>query len=227
MKTTLLFSTLFFLSTASFAQTKVKNSEAIKDQTSIQSNKAGSQVNSSANASSATSIHSNIVNKAKNGSTAEIQEGNKAMAAEKQALAAEANDKGQRISKEASQDRSVSASAHSNTKVKASEGDNNASNNTSLNNGATVSSSRIKNRGNQLKDDEKAGIKTQANATVENSNQVKTNVNKTAIKADKGISTASSTVVHTGAASAHAIHPRPASIKMGTMVKTNAGIRIR
>src|SRR5665647_341997 len=227
MKTTLLFSTVLLLSTASFAQTTIKNSEAIKDQTSIQSNKGGSQVNNSGSTSSATTIQSNAVNNAGHKSHAEIKKEKKAMATEKQAVATQAKEKGQESKQMASEDHTVSASAHSNTKVNASEGDNNYSNNTSLNNGATVSSSRIKNRGNQLKDEEKAAIKTQANATVENTNQVKTNVNKTAIKGSEKINAGSSAAIHTAAASAHAIHPRPASIKMGTMVKTNAGIRIR
>jgi hypothetical protein len=227
MKTTLLFSTVLLLSAASFAQTKVKNSEAIKDQTSIQSNKGGSQVNNSGNASSATTIQSNAVYNAGHKSHAEIKKEKKAMANEKHTVATKAKEKGQESKQMASEDRTVSASAHSNTRVNASEGDNNVSNNASLNNGATVSSTHIKNRGNQLKDEEKSAIKTQANATIENTNHVKTNVNKTAIKGSEKIKTASSAAIHARAASARAIHPRPASIKMGTMVKTNAGIRIR
>jgi len=227
MKTTLLFSTALLLSAASFAQTTVKNSDAIKNHSTIQSDKGGSQVNSSGNASSATYIQSNAANKAENKSYAEIKKEKKAVANEKHTVATKAKEKGQESEEIASQDRTVSASAHSNTKVNASEGDNNYSNKTSINNGATLSTAHTKNRGNQLKNEEKAAITSKTNATMENSNHVVTNVNKTAIKGDEKINTTSSAAIHSEAASAHAIHLRPASMNMRTRVKTNGGIRIK
>jgi len=227
MKTTLLLSIGFLFSAASFAQTNVKNSEAIKDHASIESNKGASQVNTSGNASSATSIQSNALNKAGNKSHAEIKKEKKAVATEKNTVATEASAKGQETKKIALQDHTVSASAHSNTKINASEGDNKISSNTSSNNGASLSTAHIKNRGSQVKNEGKAAIKTQANATVETTNRVKTHVNKTAIKAGKKINTASSSAVQAHAASAHAIQTRPVSIKTGTMVNANGGIKIR
>ncbi len=226
MKTTLLFSTVFLFSTASFAQTTVKNSEAIKNKTSIQSSNAGSQIDNSGNASSATSIQSNAVNKTQSKSYAEIKKGKKAAITEKHTLASEAKAKGEESKKAASQNHTVSVSTHSNTNANASEKDNNLGNNTSLDNGAAPSSAKIKNSGNQVKDEEKAAIISKTNATMENSNHAKTTATKTAIKAGEKINTASSTAVHAGAASAHSIHVKPVSVKTGTMIKTNAGIKL-
>ena len=90
MKTTLLLSIGFLFSAASFAQTNVKNSEAIKDHAGIESNKGASQINTSGNASSATSIQSNAVNKAGNKSHAEIKKEKKAVETEKNTVATEA-----------------------------------------------------------------------------------------------------------------------------------------
>lgn len=227
MKKTLLISTALLFSAVTFAQTTVKNSEAIKDKTTIQSSKDGSKVNSSGNATSATSIQSNTANNAGGKSYAEIKKENKEAATEKQKLVTQAKDKEQKSEKMASKDRTVSASAHSNTSVNASAGDNNYSNNTSLNDGATVSTAHLKNRGKQIKNEEKATVTAKTNSTLENGNQVATRVNKTAVKGGEKINTTSSTAVQSGAASAHIVKPRPASIKMNTMVKTNAGIRIK
>lgn len=220
MKKTLLFSTVLFFSTVSFAQTTVKNSEAINNNTHIQSNKNNSQVSNSGNASSATSIQSHEVNKVEGKSYAEIKKEKKVVAAEKNTI--ETQSKVQEPKKLAFQDQSVLISTHSNTKVNASAKDNNLSNNTFVKNSATLSTAEIKKKGNQLKAEKKAVIKTQAKATVENSNRVKANVNKTAVKAGKKINTISSTAVKSGAAS---IQIRPV-VKTRTMVKTNAGIKI-
>ena len=108
MKTTLLFSTVLLLSAASFAQTTVKNRDAIKGNSSIQSNKGGSEVHSSGNASPSTNIQSNGVNKVENKSYAEIKKEKKAIAAEKHTVATEAKAKAQESKKMASQDHSRS-----------------------------------------------------------------------------------------------------------------------
>jgi len=237
MKKTFLFSAVLLFSAASFAQTSVKNSEAIKHQTSVESNESGSHVNASANASSATSIHSNAAHK-KNKSHAEIKKEKKALAAEKRAQAAEANNKGQMISGIASdhsastsgrskgqlisgiasEGRSNSASAHSKTKANVADEDNNLSDNTSLNGTA-----EIKNRRKQIKNEEKENMEAAGDATVKSSNHVKTHINKKAIHAHKKINATSANVVE----AAHAIQPKPVSIKTGAQVRTNAGIKIR
>jgi hypothetical protein len=261
MKTTLLLLSGLFLSVASFAQTTVKNSEAIKHQTSVESNRSGSHVNSSADASSASSIHSNAVNKSKNQSRAEIKKEKKAIAAEKRAQAAEANAKGKLISGIASEKQDASTSADSKTEANAkgklisgiasekqnaststdskteanakgklisgiaSEGRSNAADvkethvagsnvdgNTSLEIG--TSGKQIKNRKN---------IDAAGNASVKSDNRVKARLHKKAIKSHKKIHATSSNVVE----AAHAIHPKPVSIKTGTQVKANAGIKIK
>jgi hypothetical protein len=78
-----------------------------------------------------------------------------------------------------------------------------------------------------VKNEEKANIKAQADATAENSTRVKRNVAKTTIREEKRINTASSATVKAGTASAHSIHPRPVSVKTRTMVRTNGGINIK
>jgi hypothetical protein len=57
MKTTFLISGMLIISAALSAQTTVKNSDAAKGKTSIQSNKSGSDINSTGSASTATHIH--------------------------------------------------------------------------------------------------------------------------------------------------------------------------
>lgn len=227
MKKTLLISTALLFSVITFAQTTVKNSEAIKDNTTIQTSKSGSKVNNSGNASGATSIQSHTATKAENKSYAELKEQNEKAAKAKQTLVMQANDKEQKSEKMASKDHSVSASAHSNTSVHASAEDNNYSNNASINDGATVSTARLKSKGTQIKNEEKAAVTAKTDATLENGNHVAAQVNKIAEKGGEKINATSTAAVKSGAATAHIVKPRPASIKMNTMVKTNAGIRIR
>ena len=238
MKKTFLFSAVLLFSAGSFAQTSVKSSEAVKHQTNVESNRSGSHVNASANASSTSAIHSDVISKAKNKSRAEIKKEKKALAAEKRAQVAEANNKGQMISGIASgqtaspsgsnkggvisgiasEGRSISASAHSQTKANVAAGHNNLSNNTSLNSSAKVKHSR-----KQIKNEEKETRKVAGVATVKTSKHVKKHVNKKAIHARKKINATSANVVE----AAHAIRPKPVSTKTGAQVRTNAGIKIR
>jgi hypothetical protein len=223
MKKTLLISTAFFLSAASFAQTKVNNTEALKGKTSIQNNNAGTQMNSSENASSATTIHSGIVKNAKDGSTAKIKEENQAMAAKKQAIAAKAKDKGQQAASIASQDRSASASTKSNAKVHASAGGNNLDGNSSMNSSNTVSTVPVKNKIGKLKSAEKESV----HATMKDDNRSQVVVNKTAVAADHKIKTSSAAGVKTSEAIVQKVHVKPLRVETGAHVKTAAGIRIR
>jgi hypothetical protein len=234
MKKTFLFSAVLLFSAGSFAQTSVKSSEAVKHQTSVENNRSGSHVNASANASSTSAIHSDVISKSKNKSRAEIKKEKKALAAEKRAQAAEvsnkgqiisgiasgetASNKGEVISGIASEGRSISASTHSQTKANVAAGHNNLSNNTSLNSSAKVKHSR-----KQIKNEEKQTVEVAGDATVKTSKHVKKHVNKKAIQARKKINATSANVVE----AAHAIRPKPVSIKTGAQARTNAGIKIR
>ena len=176
MKKTLLISTALFLSAASFAQTSASNSEAVKDQTNIQHNKSGTQVNSSANASSATTIHTAIVKDARDGSTEQIKEDNQAMAAEKQALAAQAKTKGRQTANTASKGRSEAASANSKAKTDVtSTEDNNLDENSSLKGDESVSGSSDNNQVGKLKSEEKEDV----HATLKGDNRSQVAVDKT------------------------------------------------
>lgn len=223
MKKTLLISTAFFLSAASFAQTKVTNSEALKGQTGIQHNNAGTQVNSSENASSATTIHTGIVKNAKNGSTAKIKEENRAMASEKQALAAKAKTKGQQTAMIASQDHYFSASANSNAKVNASAKDNNLKGNSSINGSGNASAGRINANTGEVKSEAKQSV----HATLKSANRSQVAVNKTAANSAYKINAASKTAVRAGATSVQQVHVKPVRVKTGVQVRTVAGIRIK
>jgi hypothetical protein len=227
MKKTLLFSTALLLSAATFAQTTVKNREAIKGQAIIQSDKNSTEANGSANASSSSSVHSDAVNNMENQSSAEIKNEHKAIVAEKEKIATEAKEEGQKSEKMVADDHTISTSAHSNTEANAQAKDNNISINSSINNPETLSSAEIKNKGNQMKNDGKAIVQTQADATVENSKLVKAKVHKTATKAGNKINTVTSTAVQAGAGTVHAVKITPVSIKTGAQVKTNTGIKIK
>ncbi|MDE3183895.1 MAG: hypothetical protein KGM16_10800 [Bacteroidota bacterium] len=223
MKKTLLISTAFFLSVASFAQTKVTNSEALKGQTGIQHNNAGTQVNSSENASSATTVHTGIVKNAKNGSSAKIKEENKAMAAEKQALAAEAKTKGQQTAEAASQGHSASASANSNAKLNASAKGNNPEGNSSINSSGNASTGQTNINTGEVKSEANQSV----HATLKGANRSQVAVDKTAANSVTKIDATSKTAVRTGAASVHPVHVRPVRVKTGVQVRTVAGIGIK
>ena len=210
MKKTLLISTAFFLSAASFAQTKVTNSEAAKGQTSIQHNNAGTQVNSSENASSATTIHTGIVENAKNRSTDQIKEDNKAMAAEKQALAAQAKDKGQ------------ATAAAAKAKTSSTLEDNNADENSSLSgnvDGSTTEKSQV----GKMTSAENQSV----HATLKGDNRSQVATDKLAAKTAHKVNATSTATVHAAAAGVHAVHVKPVPVKAGVHVRTAAGIRIR
>lgn len=210
MKKTLLISTAFFLSLSSIAQTTVTNSEAVKGKTNMEHNKAGTRVNSSENASSATTIHTSIVDKAKNGSTDQIKEDNKAMAAEKQALAAEAKTKGQQTAAAAKQKASVVE-------------DNNADVNSSLSGDETVSGSSDNNEAGKLKSTQKENV----HATLKGDNRSQVAVEKTAAAAQHKIDATSAATVHTAAATAHAVQVKPVQVNTHANVRAAAAIRIR
>lgn len=223
MKKTLLISTAFFLSVASFAQTKVTNSEALKGQTGIQHNNAGTRVNSSENASSATTVHTGIVKDAKNGSTAKIKEENQAMAAKKRALAAKAKTKGQQTAEAASQGHSASASANSNARVKASAKGNNLEGNSSINSSGNASTGQTNINTGEVKSDAKQSV----HATLKGANRSQIAVDKRAANSAHKINAASKTAVRTGAASVQQVHVKPVRVKTGVHVRTVAGIGIK
>lgn len=223
MKKTLLISTAFFLSAASFAQTKVSNSEVLKGQTGIQHNNAGTQINSSENASSATTVRTGIVKNAKDGSTAKIKEENKAMAAEKQALAAKAKTKSQQTAKAVAQDHSVSASANSDAKVNASAKDNNLKGNTSISSEGNASTGLINSNTGEVKSESMQSV----HATLKGANRSQAAVEKTTVHSAHKINAASKTAVRAGAASAERVHVNPVRVKTGAQVRAIAGIRIK
>ncbi len=223
MKKTLLISTAFFLSAASFAQTKVNNSEALKGKTSIQHNNAGTQMNSSEKASSATTIHSGIVENAEESSSAKEKEGNQAIISEKEMVAAKAKSKVQQTKKVAAKDRSVSASANSNTNVSTNAEGNNLNANSSLHGSETVSTTGVKTETGALKSAGKESV----HATLKGANRSQVAVNKTEIAADHKIKTASAAGVKTSEATIHSVRVKPVSVKTGAHIKTAAGIRIK
>ena len=220
MKKTLLISTALFLSVASFAQTSAGTSGAVKGETNIQHNNAGNQVNSSANATSATTIHTTIVKDARDGSTDQIKEDNQAMAAEKQALAADAKTKGQQTASTASKGRSTATSANAKAKDATSFEDNNLDENASLNDDEHLSSSTDNNGIGKTKSAENENF----HATLKGDNRSQVAVDKTAAHVDHKIKTTSASTVHT--ANAHSIRIKPIPVKASAHIKTGAAIRI-
>ena len=223
MKKTLLISTVFFLSAASIAQTKVNNSEALKGQTGIQHNNAGTQVNSSENASSATTIRTGIVKNAKDRSSAKIKEENKAMAGEKKALAAKAKTGGHQTAKAVAQDHSVSASANSDAKLNASAKDNNLEGNSSINSSGNASTGQPNINKGEVKSDAKQSV----HATLKGANRSQVAVDKTTVHSAHKIKAASKTAVRAGTVSVHQVHVRPVRVKTGVQVRTVTRIGIK
>ncbi len=223
MKKTLLISTALFLASASFAQTKVNNSEALKSKTSIQQNNAGANVNGSENASSATTIHNGITENAKESSSAKIKEENKAISAKKQAVAAKAKMKAEQTKAAASEDKSVAVSTHSDANVHAHAQGNNMNGNASINSNEKVSTGKVGKKAIEVK----TGAKKSVRATVNSANRSQVAVKKTAVKSAHKINVASKAKVHATTESVQKVHVKPVRVKTGAQVKTITGIRIK
>ena len=200
MKTTLLLTASLFFVSASFAQTTIKNSGSVKDNTSIQSNKSGSQLNSSGSASSSTSIQSQTPGNVENKSYAEVAKGKKTVATEKNNTRAKTTTAAENSEKMKPQNVSVSSSENSHTKVKAGKNESNASTRISVENN---------------------------NSAAENEKHVSTTAKTTVSGTNKKIKETSSSAIEVGAKAKRVVQPRPASVKMNTQIKSNAGIKIK
>ena len=223
MKTTLLLSAMFLFATVSFAQTNVKNNEAVTDHASIKSNEDGTQFKNSAHASSATKANSHAAKKAENKTRAKIRKEKKAIASEKNATATEASAKGQETKKEALEHMPDHAAAHANAQAGGTGEGGKANANTSVNGGAAVSADVKKDKIKEVKNKEKAAVKTEAAATIETADQAKTNVDKVTVNAGKKVKSN----VHSKAAFGHSMQAQHTPVKVNTGIKTNAGIHIK
>jgi len=226
MKTTFLLSIGFLFSTVSFAQTTVKNSEAIKTNSAVSANKSSTQANTQVSTSSETHIQSNAVANAKKESSHSVKNENQAMLAQKDKLAAEARAKEQESGKSASKDAAVTAFEKANATANVNAKDNKINNQAYVNTGARVSSDATSVTG-QIKNEGVANIKTQGHAAIKYSKQVNSGVNKTTIKSGKAIHENSSSAVHANAASINRIHVKPATIKTSSMAGITNGIKLK
>src|SRR6185312_871476 len=226
MKTTFLLSIGFLFSTVSFAQTTVKNSEAIKTNSAISASKSGTQANTGVSASSETQIQSNDVANAENESNTRVKNEKQAMLAQKNKLATEAKANGRESKKLASKDAAVTTYEKATASANMNAEDNKINNQAYVNTGATVSSDAIKTTG-QIKNEEVANIKTQGHTAIKHSKHVKAEVNKTTIKAGNTVHENSSAAVHVRAASTNRMHVKPATIQMRSMAATTNGIKLK
>ena len=204
MKRTLLISTALIFSAASFAQTTVNNSQSVKGAANISHNKAGTQVNSSANASPATAIHTSVVQNAKSGATEQIKEDKQAMASEKQAIAAKAKAKGQQVAEAA--------------KSK----DNNTGENSSISGDASSSASvngKLKSTTNQS-----------VHATLKRDNRSEVAVEKTALAKTHKVEAGAKNTVHASVAKIHSVKMKsvkPVKVNTAARINSAAVVRIR
>ena len=219
MKKTLLVSTALFLASVSFAQTKVNNSEALKNKTGIQQSNAGTQVNNSENASSATTIHTGIVENAKESSSAKIKEQNQAVKTEKQAVAAKAKMKAEQTESRASNDKTVAVSTRSNAKVHANSQGNNMNGNASINGNENISTGQMNKKAEKVNTVAAESV----HATVSGANRSLVAVKKSAYKTNA----ASTAKVNTTAASVQKAHVKPVRVKTNAQVRTVAGLKIK
>ncbi len=208
MKKTVLISTALILSAATFAQTQVSNHDAVKGQTKIEHSNTGTQVNSSQNASSATTMHTDVVKNGKSSAAATIKEKQQAMVAEKQSLAAKAKAQVQQTASVAKDGATVV--------------DNNLDQNSSTNSNGSVSVSNDNNTVGKLKSSQNESI----HATLKGDNRSQVAVEKTADKPAGHIKAASKSAVHTTAGAAHSVRIKPVSVKTGAHINTGAGIGI-
>jgi hypothetical protein len=224
MKKTLLISTAFFLSVSLFAQTTVNNNEAIKGKSGIQHDNAGTQVNSSANASSATTIHNDVGQNAKNSSANLVKEDKQAAVDQRQAINVDAKTKDLQTAGAASQAHSTAASANSKAKLVATSSENKSLNvNSSLRGDKNLSASTDIKQVGKMKSAEKENF--HANLKGENRSQVAVE-NKATNTANK-INASAAAQVNTAASAAHSLRVKPVSVNAGAHVNTTAGIRLR
>ena len=201
MKRTLLISTALIFSAASFAQTTLNNSQSLKGADNISHNKAGTQLNSSADASSATTIHSSIVQDTKSGATEQIKEDNRAMASDKQAIAAKAKAKGQQVAETA--------------KLKG----NNTNEYSSISGDASSSVATGK-----LKSNENESLY----ATLKGDNRSKVAVEKTAIAKTHKVEAGTKSTMHETIAKVHRVKiKRVKPVKVTTAARVNAAAVLR
>lgn len=226
MKTTFLLSIGFLFSTVSFAQTTVKNSEAIKTNSAVSANKSSTQANTQVSASSETQIQSTAVANAKKESNYRVKNEKNAMLAQKEKLTAEARTKDRESEKVASKDAAVATSEKATATANANAKDNKINNQAYVNTGAKASTDAMKTTG-QIKNEEVENIKTEGHAAIKNSKQVKAEVNKTTIKTGKTLHENSSATVHVRAASTNRIHVKPATIQMRSIATTTNGIKLK
>lgn len=159
MKTTVLLSALFLFTTGSFAQTNVKNNEAVTDHASIKSNEDGSKLQNATQASSTTSINSHAVKKAEKKAQAKIKKEKKAIASEKSDIATEASAKGQATKKLALEHRPDEATAHANVQAGGTGQGGKVNSNVSANNNVATSSRLQKKQAREIRANNKAAIK--------------------------------------------------------------------
>ena len=226
MKTTFLLSIGFLFSTVSFAQTTVKNSEAIKTNSAVSASKSGTQANTGASASSETQIQSNVVANVENESNTRVKNEKQAMFAQKNKLATEARAKGRESEKLASKDAAITTSEKVSASANMNAEDNKINNQTYVNTMAMASSDATKTTG-QIKNQEVTNIKTQGHMAIKHSRHVKAEVSKTTIKADKTVHENSSAAVHVRVASTNGMHVKPATIQMRSMAATTNGIKLK
>ncbi len=227
MKTTLLFSAAILFSAATFAQTTVKNQEAIKTVSTVKSQNGGSEVHSSGSTSTATEVQSNAVNKTGNKADAAAEKGKTQIVTEKEALATKAKTETQQAKNEASHERAVSAETELGTKIAIGDRDNKIDGNTSLNSDATVSSIGIKNNGNMVKEKGEISVGSGTTFIVATGNQVKSEANKSVIKTGEKINAFTVNTIKAGSSTTHSIKQKSPSVKTTTLVKTNSGISIK
>jgi hypothetical protein len=194
MKTTVLFTAALFLATASFAQTNVKSNSAVNGESTIQNNK----VTSNENVSSETIIKTDAVTNARQKSSAEMKQEHKALATEKQSVAAKANEKGKKISAVASDKSTVAVEGNEKGQIVSSL--------------ASDGKSKSVNANSRVSEQTNASVNTKTIA-----NKVKNN--------GKKIRTTSANTIHATTASAHAVKIKPVTVK--TTTNAGVGINIK
>ncbi|MEO6682307.1 MAG: hypothetical protein ABIN48_05725 [Ginsengibacter sp.] len=221
MKQTLLFSAAIIFSTALFAQTTVNNNSNAKSKTTVQSTREGSGVSSSGSASSTTKIESNDVSKIEKRSKSEIKKGKKAAAHKKEQAKNELKSTGEELNEMSSADAKISASGQSNSSVNFSDNDNNANQSNSLKSNVLISAD------NQGSTEGKTLIKTKVSEVTEGTANAGTEVrNRTSKKIEK-MNKRKSVSVNAGANTSNNIEVKPATIKTGTIINGNTGIKIK
>ena len=224
MKTTAILLSMLFYTAAVSAQTTVSNHESIQGKTEVKSQKTGNSLNGTAHVSSSTSVHSSAMKQANSRASMGLKDANQAAVNSKNSIKAGANEATRQSEKNASGGSSVEANSNTGLSARASDGMVKSSGNARIKGGSYVSTKGLAENAGKIESGTKAGVKAGYKAGANTAQKVTTHVRNTT-RGSRNVKVAESSSIKS-AGSVHMAHPKPISIRTGSIVKTGGVIKL-